>query len=295
MLEEAVSTETSIDVDATITIGMTTTGTDAATTELPTTEGEATSPSVPTTSADPTTSEVSTTDGTPNDTTLVETISSDTTAATLTPTTLETTTAMDTITAEASTAERSTTTTAKATTTTGQDPWQPLPTFDLVGIGSPLSALNGERLTSWDMNWEMVGWKSTESALQFTIEPETGYLKESGSSYICVFAYRTEPDYHNRIIKCDTEGLLDLPVLKHLTCEQTSDGKLVCRAPAVSCIVSEATWEFECEDLEGEFDRFYTVSDGGVDLLAFGSERYPPPGTEVHPIELGVIAPRSEL
>lgn len=269
-LKEALSTEASIDVDTTITIGVTTT------------EGEVTPTSVTIISVDATTA-----------TTLEEAVSSETATANLTPTALEAITALDTTTTEVSTADE-TTTTAEAATTTSQDPWQPLPTFDLVSIGSPLSNSNGERLSKWDMTWEVIGWKSNEPALHMAIDPETSYLRESGSSYICVLVDRTEPEYHNRIVKCDVE-LLDMPIVRHLTCGQKSDGKLACSAPAVSCILSEATWEFECEDLEGEFDRFYTVSDGSVDLLAFGSERYPPPGTEVHPIELGVIAPRSEL
>jgi hypothetical protein len=201
---------------------------------------------------------------------------------------------MDTTTAEVSTAEQTTTTTAEATTTTGQGPWQPLPTFDLVGIGSSLSGFNGQRLSSWDIGWAMIGWKPTEPVLHLTIEPETGYLKESEGSYICVFLHLEDPDYHNRIVKCN-EQLLEMPIFEHLTCEQKSDGKLACSAPAVSCITSEVTWDFECTNLKWEFNRFYTASDGGADLLAFGSETYLPQGTRVHPIELGVAASRSEL
>jgi hypothetical protein len=139
--------------------------------------------------------------------------------------------------------------------------------------------------------YNQIGWnqEALKTTLHFTIESETGYLKEIDQRYICInlFAEWLAP-YQNRILLCDPE-MFELPVYRHISCEQMPDAKLVCSTPAVSCIIDESTWEFDCRDLGGEFNQFYTDSIDEGDFLAMGSNSNLPPGLNIHPVELNII------
>ncbi|RBR23414.1 uncharacterized protein FIESC28_03793 [Fusarium coffeatum] len=306
--DDKTSTETSDDVDITTTAGSSTTvGVDTTATDTPTTDvsstsvdttttGQSTTENETTTTGATTTSSVTTTATALEHSTSTETSDIDTTTATLTPTTLETvttgvtTTAMDTTTTEVSTTEEGTTTTADITTTTSQGPFQPLPTFDLVGIGSSANEVNAQRLSGYiELGWNH---QPAEQIVHFYIEPGTGYLKESEYDlwYFCVNVQPKDPLRYNRI-SLQFEELDYYDVYKRISCEQKSDGKLACSIPAVSCDRNPVTFDAECTELGGDFNTFYTSSEMGTHYLAFGLEDDPPAGDEVHRVELGIMAP----
>jgi len=147
------------------------------------------------------------------------------------------------------------------------------------------------------VEYNYIGWnrEPAEPITHFMIEPETGYLKASESSlYMCVFVASEDPLFYNQVFIC-SEAFDDFQIYRRIACEQAPDGKLSCSAPATSCVVNQNTFEFECTDLGRKFDTFYSAAYHGLlDLISFGYSDETPVGTEVHPVELGIVAPMLE-
>ncbi|KAL2678688.1 hypothetical protein Neosp_009439 [[Neocosmospora] mangrovei] len=152
-------------------------------------------------------------------------------------------------------------TTSAPTSSTSAAP-APIATFNIVASGADLDGelLSAFRETSGYAIFKPNPQLSYHRTVQFSVEPDTGYLRTDNGQYVCIEYYSDNSP--GPIAYCDAQG----GTLAYLECEKPVQGHFVCSVPAPACVL-----EYDGQDpvavctrgTSGErWNRFYTTIGG---------------------------------
>ncbi|KAF9775281.1 hypothetical protein IL306_006649 [Fusarium sp. DS 682] len=114
----------------------------------------------------------------------------------------ESTTTAEVTTPAESTSTAQETTTAYTTTTTA-DNFEPIPTFNVLSIGSQVDGqkLRGHVTTFYEMGWNLNRQPPIHA---YSIDPDTNQVKEVNGNYLCLqYGDNNKPNYANLLKLCD--------------------------------------------------------------------------------------------
>ncbi|KAF5627431.1 hypothetical protein F52700_8356 [Fusarium sp. NRRL 52700] len=192
---------------------------------------------------------------TSTDATELQSVSVNLSASTVTETT---TTEISTIIADTTTTAEITTS-AEATTTyettTTEDAFVPIPTFNIMALGSDV---DGQLLRGDPVRYNNIGWYSpSPPILTFSIDASTNYVREINTGkYLCV-SFGGD-GFPNSNMLCNPDS--HLAGIGPLTCQQTRNRKLTCSAPAGECHLDEMSGTTNCYTVPSTWDRFYVIT-----------------------------------
>ncbi|RSL79542.1 hypothetical protein CEP52_017510 [Fusarium oligoseptatum] len=258
--------------------GTTTAVTSTASTEASSTTAESTTSTVTTessveTSASSTVSQSSA--ETSSSTVSVETSASSTVTEISTSSATETTATTDSIT---STGDMTTSTTSTA----------PTPTFSILAVGG--GAVEGNNLLSYNLDNAFVLFRtdigSGNSARPYHIDSQGRLVNDQGF-YLCGYYEPDNTDLERPavVVTCNNEYPL---TRSFLTCQQTTDLKVTCSIPAITCVPGDPNdpWsEPDCQAAAGTWDNLYTAEVGP----GIGVHIGPPNAANYYvPVEFGI-------